>query len=704
MVGCIALVSGSAEAAPPSVVTWVQTATAGPAFARLRAAQAARQQADHRGVLTNLAEYSGALDHLAAVWRAEAQAALGETGAARTGLAASPPAPRACKLDFDAELEAHVALEARLEADADPKEAAARLLTLPAHGPRIVQAEAWLSAAGAKAEARAAEVRLLIEVPAQPEARARAAALGPAEVAKRLKTPEARLQRLRNLLDAHDNAEAAAEAQRLAKDLGPAHGLICELGYIEGKALRKLRQYRPAQRVLEAARKHCTKTKAEDFALRIALLEAQVRGIRGQVRGTEVLAEWIQKQSPGHAYADDALLMHAEVKQRRGDEAGARAAYGRLITLFPDGDFAPTARWRLALADLVAGRKVEAEAQLAQILSAPTARPSEHFRARYWRARLALDAGRLDAAQADFEALVLNPNFYGWMALDRLAGPKPKWVKGWKARLRTLSAAPNTPISVEDLGSAQDSLRRAAQLVGLDQPEWARSEIEGQACALKGTAGRRALATALDALGFHPEAQMHMRASQPGWRKGAVQAERVADWRLAYSRPYAPELNAAAQAEKLDVLFLTALSREESTFDPNIVSWAGATGLAQLMPATAIGAYADVFGGRLPMERLTEPALNLRLGARVLAQGLRGFRGVEPLALAAYNGGPGLARRFVPEAAMDFDLWVETLSVKETRRYVRRVTETWGIYHWLYDAKRPFVGLPKFVGGPDWPG
>ncbi|CAN0577373.1 unnamed protein product, partial [Laminaria digitata] len=161
------------------------------------------------------------------------------------------------------------------------------------------------------------------------------------------------------------------------------------------------------------------------------------------------------------------------------------------------------------------------------------------------------------------------------------------------------------------------------------------------------------------------------------------------DCRLAYSRPYLEELSAAAKAERLDPLFLTALSREESTFNPNIVSWAGATGLAQLMPGTAIGAYADVFKGRLKPERLTEPALNLRLGAHVLAQGLRGFRRVEPLALAAYNGGPGLARRFVPKEAVDFDLWVETLSVKETRRYVRRVSETWGIYHWLYDPERP---------------
>jgi soluble lytic murein transglycosylase len=144
-----------------------------------------------------------------------------------------------------------------------------------------------------------------------------------------------------------------------------------------------------------------------------------------------------------------------------------------------------------------------------------------------------------------------------------------------------------------------------------------------------------------------------------------------------------------------------ALVREESTFDPEIVSWAGATGLAQLMPATAIGAYADVFKKRLTdLERLTDPQLNLRLGARVLKAGLDRWDNTEALALSAYNGGNGLTKRILPERKLPFDRWVETIPVKETRGYVKRVIETWGIYRLLYGKER-FIDLPDEIGPAD---
>ena len=95
-------------------------------------------------------------------------------------------------------------------------------------------------------------------------------------------------------------------------------------------------------------------------------------------------------------------------------------------------------------------------------------------------------------------------------------------------------------------------------------------------------------------------------------------------WKLAYSLAYSKAILGAANKEKIDPLFLFALSREESTFDPSIVSWAGAMGLFQLMPATGIGAYADVYRKRLTdTQKLLDPELNARLGSYVLGQGLK---------------------------------------------------------------------------------
>jgi soluble lytic murein transglycosylase len=170
-------------------------------------------------------------------------------------------------------------------------------------------------------------------------------------------------------------------------------------------------------------------------------------------------------------------------------------------------------------------------------------------------------------------------------------------------------------------------------------------------------------------------------------------------WRAAYSRPFRAEIERASKESNVEALFLTALSREESTFDHEIVSWAGAVGLAQLMPGTAVLAHFALKLGKLDPERLTEPELNLRLGARVLKDGLVGFGALEPLALVAYNAGPGQAKKLVEDTPKPFDRWVEEIKIRETRKYVKRVLETWGVYRFLYDTERPFIPLPDAIGG-----
>src|SRR5262249_37706851 len=101
--------------------------------------------------------------------------------------------------------------------------------------------------------------------------------------------------------------------------------------------------------------------------------------------------------------------------------------------------------------------------------------------------------------------------------------------------------------------------------------------------------------------------------------------------------------------------------------------------------------------GRFDPAKLTDPLVNMRLGAHVLRDGLRHFGSSVPLALVAYNGGIGLAAKQLPEAEEELDLWVETIPVKETRRYVKRVIQTYGIYRFLYDREAPFLDLPDTV-------
>jgi len=118
------------------------------------------------------------------------------------------------------------------------------------------------------------------------------------------------------------------------------------------------------------------------------------------------------------------------------------------------------------------------------------------------------------------------------------------------------------------------------------------------------------------------------------------------------STPYAAEIDAAAAKYNVDPALLRGLIRQESNFNANATSPAGARGLTQLMPGTAAALGVDP----------SVPAQAIEGGAKYLRQQLDRFGGDPAKALAAYNAGPGAVQRYggVPPYA-------------ETQNYVRKV-------------------------------
>lgn len=136
-----------------------------------------------------------------------------------------------------------------------------------------------------------------------------------------------------------------------------------------------------------------------------------------------------------------------------------------------------------------------------------------------------------------------------------------------------------------------------------------------------------------------------------------------------------------------------ALIRQESGFNPVAGSPAGAVGMMQLLPATA-KRMAQRLG--VPFDRyrlISDPSYNIRLGRAFLDELLRRYDGAYPMALAAYNAGPGRVDAWLdelgdPRRERDFDMvdWIELIPYRETRNYVQRVLEALVVYRATIDV------------------
>lgn len=155
---------------------------------------------------------------------------------------------------------------------------------------------------------------------------------------------------------------------------------------------------------------------------------------------------------------------------------------------------------------------------------------------------------------------------------------------------------------------------------------------------------------------------------------------------LRYPLAYAAIIERRVVAEEIDRATFYALIREESLFDPEISSFAGAVGLAQLIPSTA----ADI-ARRMDLDEpdLTDPADNLAIGARYFSM-LTGQFGTVARALAAYNGGQGNVRRWERRSPdLDEILFHQSIPFPETHNHVRKVVVSAAYYGYLYAGRPP---------------
>ena len=276
----------------------------------------------------------------------------------------------------------------------------------------------------------------------------------------------------------------------------------------------------------------------------------------------------------------------------------------------------------------------------------------------YWLARAEEAQGKHQHAQALYRQASYERSFYGFMAADRVGAPMP------------MNRVPLKPaLSLEQASARWSAVARVRELQALGESDQARGEWK----------------YLLEQVSYDDKLQLGALALHQQWFDLAVQASISAKaWDvldLRFPTPMSSTFSRYAKARAMEQSFLYALARQESALYPKAQSPVGASGLMQLMPATAAHMAKKIGLELQGPAQLIDPDVNVNLGSAYIKELLDNYGGNRILAAAAYNAGPGRVRQWRRlSGGKSFDVWVENIPYRETRNYVQNVLVFNAIY------------------------
>jgi soluble lytic murein transglycosylase len=300
-----------------------------------------------------------------------------------------------------------------------------------------------------------------------------------------------------------------------------------------------------------------------------------------------------------------------------------------------------------------------------QRLTKNVTRPLSKSRGEYWQGRAYEAEGNSAMAYDQYRLAAAYPEtFYGQLATARTES----------APLLHLNETSVVPIARSEVEN-DPLMPQMRVLADLDQITYLRLFAEREAEVYSSPPHLKAFLETLTSWGYR---QIALRM--------AKQAGYAGVWMQNYSFPTIalPAYRAAGRAP--DAPLVLALIRQETEFDPEAVSVAGAMGMMQVMPAAAKSS-AKAAGLRYrPGDLLIDPEYNIQLGMVDFANVYGRAEGSLALAIASYNAGPGNVRKWLAangdprDGKVDVIDWIEEIPFGETRNYVERVIENMEVY------------------------
>ena len=289
---------------------------------------------------------------------------------------------------------------------------------------------------------------------------------------------------------------------------------------------------------------------------------------------------------------------------------------------------------------------------------------SEEQTWRYWKARALKAKGPVTESNLILAKLSQERHYYGWLAAEELG-----------------------PVAGEPMATYQPTDEEVRQFARLPTIK----RIEALFDAEARYEARLEWLYLLEALDDPARIVAAQYALLKGWYDLTVLAAdktgRTHNFELRYPTPYRDYLQKASKARAIDEAWVYGIIRQESRFMHYAKSSVGAGGLMQVMPATAKWIAKKLGWSSYNDGMLHDIDTNVNLGTYYMRYTLDLFNGQEVMATAAYNAGPGRARRWASNVPLEGAIYTETIPFSETRNYVKKVLANAHMY-------APRLGLP----------
>lgn len=503
--------------------------------------------------------------------------------------------------------------------------------------------------------------------------------------------PSAMLGRAEKLIEAKNPSAARIELAAAIPQLGGIQRDLARvrLGEVDYQAGHT-----------EAAFQYLTALKVDESEADAERLAYLIRCVRKLDRHGDVkpMLDHLEQQHPTSPWRLDALIFVADQARVDNDAGTFLPLYSACAATFSADPRSAWCHWRIAFESYRKDSNDAYDQLRSQLQQYPDSPDTNN--ALYFLGRLEERKDDAASARACYDKLIeLFPNtYFAVVARERLKDPRISAAAANPSMLEFLQSVKWPPrnefpsfIPGEE---AQERLSRAQllQLTGL--MDFAEGELKFGARndGEQDNVYAYELAKMAVARDAPDQAVRYIKAYAPDYLYMPLDQAPVHFWQLAFPIPFRASIEQQSRDEGLDPFLVAALIRQESEFNPKVISHANAYGLMQLLPSTG-KQLARHFGvRRFSSAQLLIADRNVQLGTLYFRNLLNSYGGQTELTLASYNAGPGRAnlwRTWGPfREPAEF---IETVPFHETRGYIQIVLRNADIYRRLYSGTVPDV-------------